>query len=192
MQTRSKRQRLLHSSLLLREIASSDVSQALRLLSSTTEGLSEQEAAQRLASTGPNKVASARPLPGWRQFLKTFVNPFVLILVVLSLVSYITDVVLTPPDTRSWSKVVILALMILLSCVLRFWQEYRSQRTVAKLQAMVQTHARVQRQPGVTHVLPTTSLVPGDVILLQCKREKISLSNRNAKKDTLPWLHFLA
>lgn len=166
MQTRSQRQHALHSSPRLQDIALSDVASVLTALSSSAEGLSEQEAARRLARYGRNELASVRPLPWWRQFPRTFLNPFVVILILLSLVSALTDLLLPLPGARSWSKVIILATMILLSCVLRFWQEFRAQRVVFQLQAMVQTHATVQRVGSTLRPLAPGDLVPGDLIHL--------------------------
>lgn len=171
MQVRNRSQRILPSSSLLSDAAHSDIAHVFSRLHSTPAGLTEQEAAHRLARVGRNEIASERPLPWWLQFARTFTNPFVLVLVVLGLVSCLTDVLLAAPDARSWTKVVILTIMILLSCVLRFWQECRSQRAVSHLQAMVHTHATVQRHhPDASssehYELPIAQLVPGDLIHL--------------------------
>lgn len=171
MRVRTKSQSSLPPSSLLSETAYSNTTQLFQLLHSTPVGLTEQEAAHRLTYIGRNEVASERLLPWWLQFARTFTNPFILVLVVLSLVSYLTDVLLATPSTRSWTKIAILTIMILLSCVLRFWQEFRSQRAISHLQSMIHTHATVQRhQPNTggskRYELPIAQLVPGDLIHL--------------------------
>ena len=156
---------------LLCEVAQSDTVQILHLLHTSFLGLTEREAANRLEQIGHNKVADKRLQPWWMQLARTFVNPFILVLAILILVSFMTDVVLTSGPNRSWTKILLLSVMILVSCLLRFWQEFRSQRVLHHLQSMVQTTATVLRRRDdaaepVRSDVPLTTLVPGDLIAL--------------------------
>lgn len=54
--------------------------------------------------------------------------------------------------------------MVVISCVVRFWQEYRSNLAVFKLQSSVTTDVRVRRQEELSVQAP--QLVPGDIVLL--------------------------
>lgn len=171
MQVKASSQRSLSLPSPLHEAAWGDIAQVCTLLRCAPHGLTEQEAARRLACVGRNEIAGTRPLPWWVQLARAFLNPFILVLVVLSLISALTDVLLVAPDARSWSKIILLAIMILLSGVLRFWQEFRSQHAVAQLQAMIRTHTTVTRlRPNQLHPtswdIPIPELVPGDVISL--------------------------
>lgn len=171
MRVNARHQQPMPSPSFLREVACGTIAQVCIQLDCTPSGLSEQEAARRLARLGRNKIAGTRPLSWWVQLGRAFLNPFILVLAILSLVSGLTDVVLAAPDARSWTKVLILATMILLSAVLRFWQEFRSQRAVAQLQAMIRTQATVMRlHSDQSHATPRaialTELVPGDLIRL--------------------------
>ena len=65
----------------------------------------------------------------------------------------------------------VITAMALVSCVLRFRQEYRSDRAAAALRAMVATTATVVRRASagsapVARELPVDQLVPGDVVRL--------------------------
>jgi Mg2+-importing ATPase len=164
-------QRLVHRSPLLHDVAQSDTAQTLRLLHATFLGLTECEAASRLEHVGYNEVAYERPQPWPMQLVATFVNPFILVLVVLGLVSLATDVVLVPVGARNWTKVLILSVMILVSCLLRFWQEFRSQQAVQRLKALVQTTATVLRRTDASteparRDIKLSELVPGDLVFL--------------------------
>ena len=55
--------------------------------------------------------------------------------------------------------------MVTISVIVRFWQEYRSGLAVFKLQMSIKTSVRVRRD-GETVLLPTSDLVPGDVAQL--------------------------
>jgi Mg2+-importing ATPase len=154
---------------------------ALKELNSSLEGLSLHEARVRLSRYGTNAVAHEKPPVWWIQLVKSFINPFILILFVLGITSLFTDVIFSPADDRDWTKVIILSTMILISSLIRFWQEFRSQKAAQELEAMVQNKALVTRQswqghngtedklpsvPGDQREIPMVDLVPGDIIHL--------------------------
>ena len=131
---------------LLWELAEGNPSLALKKLESSREGLTDTEVVRRQRIYGKNQVAHEKPPPWWAQFIKAFSSPFILVLLVLAGVSYVTDVYLADePQAADWKKVIILAAMILVSGAIRFWQEFRSIRATARLKAIVRTTATVSR-----------------------------------------------
>jgi Mg2+-importing ATPase len=167
---------------LLWELAQGDPSVALKTMETSPEGLTLAEVERRRRIYGKNEVAHDKPPPWWVQFLNAFSSPFILVLLILAIVSYITDVYLAgEPQAVDWKKVVILATMILVSGIVRFWQEFRSIRAAERLKAMVRTTATVSRlrtndlpvgmrstyagRDGPQEV-PIADLVPGDIIHL--------------------------
>ena len=167
---------------LLWELAQGDPPVALKTMETTLEGLTDAAVDRRRRIYGKNEVAHEKPPPWWLQFLKAFSSPFILVLLILAIVSYITDVYLArEPQAVDWKKVIILAAMILVSGILRFWQEFRSIKAADRLKAMVRTTATVSRvrrnraQSGTRGKLsgcdgrlevPIAELVPGDIIHL--------------------------
>ena len=167
---------------LLWELAQGDPAVALKTMGASLEGLTDAEVERRRRIYGKNEVAHQKPRPWWVQFLKAFSTPFILVLLILAFVSYITDVYLArEPRAVDWKKVIILAAMILVSGILRFWQEFHSIRAADRLKAMVRTTATVSRirtndlptavrgtfsgRDGPQEV-PIAELVPGDIIHL--------------------------
>ncbi|MDC8759974.1 magnesium-translocating P-type ATPase [Janthinobacterium fluminis] len=129
---------------------------ALLRLASREAGLSDAEARGAAALSGPNEVEHEKPL-AWQQHLwLCYKNPFNLLLTVLAVVSWLTE---DPKAT------VVIGTMVLLSTLLRFVQEGRSNRAAERLKAMVSNTATVLRG-GVQRELPIKLLVPGDVIVL--------------------------
>ena len=111
----------------------------LRRLETSEHGLTAAEAANRLAAGGANEVAHEKQ-PHWLlQLLATFKNPFILILAALAAISLILE-----PDELKGP--LIIGTMIVISVVLRFWQEFRSTRAAEALKAMVRTTATVIRR----------------------------------------------
>ncbi|MFJ7204528.1 magnesium-translocating P-type ATPase [Streptomyces sp. NPDC098789] len=137
--------------------------QVLQDLSATCNGLTHAEAALRLERDGANVVAHERAPHWWVQLAKAFANPFIAVLVFLAAVMYWQD----PADPG----VVILSVMIGVSGLLRFWQEFRSGRAADALKKLVTTTCAVQRRAGsgsgpTTFEVPMDQVVPGDVVKL--------------------------
>ncbi|MBL0676914.1 magnesium-translocating P-type ATPase [Aeromonas dhakensis] len=136
------------------------------------DGLTATEAANRLIQFGPNEVTHDKPPHALIQLLQAFKNPFVMVLIVLGLVSYVMDVLMAEPGDEDWVKVIILGVMVGLSGLLRFWQEYRSAKAAEALKSLVRNTATVQRRPspGVApqrKEVAMTELVAGDIVHLQ-------------------------
>ncbi|WP_107090133.1 magnesium-translocating P-type ATPase [Streptomyces sp. WM6372] len=135
----------------------------LQELSATRSGLTHAEAALRLERHGANTVAHERAPLWWVQLAKAFRNPFIAVLVFLAAVMWWQD----PSDPG----VVILSVMVGISGLLRFWQEFRSGRAAEALKKLVTTTCAVQRRAGsgsapTTFEVPMDRVVPGDVVKL--------------------------
>ena len=155
----------------LYEAAHGSATDALKLMDSTLEGLTEAEVEQRREVYGTNEVAHER-VPSWWVYLgRAFANPFIGVLLALGIISWFTDVVFAGPEGADWAQIIILLAMILASGILQFWQEYRSQRAAEELKAMVQVTATVTRSTASgaepqKYEVPLADLVPGDIIHL--------------------------
>src|SRR5277367_5009408 len=127
-----------------------------RDLQTTLGGLTEAEAEARQRTTGPNEVAQERK-QGWPvRVLKIIRNPLVILLTTLSAVAFLTG------DARAGS---VMAIMVVLSVGLRFWQEARADAAAEKLKAMIHVTATVVRD-GAAREIPLRDLVPGDIVKL--------------------------
>ena len=163
----------------LLKAASDDIPAALLRLESHENGLSTVEAEDRLLQVGPNEVEHEKPLPWWLHLWHCYKNPFNLLLTVLAVVSYLTE------DAKA---TVVIGTMVVLSTIIRFVQEGRSNRSAARLKAMVSNTATVirrdlgteaaesaaeyfeatlrTRRPPAQVEVPIRELVPGDHIVL--------------------------
>ncbi|MBP1161620.1 magnesium-translocating P-type ATPase [Rhodococcus sp. PvR099] len=139
-------------------------------LHTTPKGLRADQIDPLRRRHGSNEVRHDRPAPAIVQFLATFKNPFILILLFIGVIMYITEVYLADPEEGpDYMGISTVGVMILVSVSLRFWQEYRSGRASEALKAMVSTTVSTTRQMGdtvVTAEIPIEQLVPGDVVQL--------------------------
>ena len=160
----------------LRRLAQVPVAAALAAVASHPDGLATDEADARLARVGPNEIDHEKPLPWWRHLWQCYRNPFNLLLSLLAVVSWLTE------DVKA---TVVIGTMVVLSTLIRFVQEGRSNRAAERLKALVGNNARVLRRPDgdaatAQHTgseprtprpaqqrsLPIRALVPGDHIVL--------------------------
>nr|WP_277989504.1 magnesium-translocating P-type ATPase [Corallococcus sp. NCSPR001] len=125
-------------------------------LGSPLQGLSPQEAEERLESLGPNALESRRRRPLPLELLLRLGNPLVLVLLVACGISAVVH------DLTSSA---IIAVIVLISVTLDFVQEHRASNAAERLRGTVALRARVLRD-GEEQVRPATELVPGDVVLL--------------------------
>jgi Mg2+-importing ATPase len=141
-------------------------SRAVELLAefdTSLDGLDEGQIAERLDRDGINEVTHEKP-PHWSlQLLHAFKNPFIIVLLVLAIVQIFTD-----PD--DFTGPVIIAVMVGISVLLSFTQEFRSSHAAEKLKAMVRNTATVTRRAEDGHAerieVPVEELVAGDIVHL--------------------------
>lgn len=125
-------------------------------LGTALDGLSDEEAATRLAHYVPNEITQSRKRHLVVDLLRKLANPLVAILLFASAVAGATG------DVASF---VIIALIVLLSTLLDIVQERRAEATAEALKRSIALTARAIRD-GQDREIPVGTLVPGDVVLL--------------------------
>ncbi|MFC5724777.1 cation-transporting P-type ATPase, partial [Streptomyces gamaensis] len=136
--------------------------EVLRALECGPGGLTETEAEERLARCGENVLPQRRPTPWPRRFARSLRDPFTVVLTGLGLVS---------AGLASWGTAAVIAVLVVVSCVLRSTGEHRADRAVAALRELIPATATVRRRPApggsaTPREVPVEELVPGDVVLL--------------------------
>ncbi|MBK5722233.1 magnesium-translocating P-type ATPase [Dysgonomonas sp. Marseille-P4677] len=130
-------------------------------------GLNNTEIEDRVKQFGLNEIAKEKKDRGLVMFIKTFINPFIGILMILALISLVIDVLLATPDEREWTTVIVIGSMVLISVILRFSQEWKSNKASEALQKMVKNTASVYRNDSKTSIeVNISELVPGDIVYL--------------------------
>ena len=125
-------------------------------LESSDRGLSPDEAAARLARYGPNLLKAKEQSTAFGIFIRQFKNPIIIILLVATIVSGIV---------QDWLDAGIILLIVIASALLSTFQEHRASQAAEKLRAQVTIKSVVLRSDQ-TQSIPSSDIVPGDVILL--------------------------
>jgi len=150
----------------LREAGRSDTSTFFEMFESAPEGLTEDQVEEKLVAGGLNEVHHEKA-PSWlKQLFEAFVNPFIGVLLIIAAVSFVLDVLMAPKGEEDYKTVITVGIMVMISSLLRFFQEFRSNQAAEKLKSMVKTTATVQRKDVGKLEIDIKELVPGDIIII--------------------------
>ena len=133
---------------------------------SEESGFDEDTVEEMRDKFGLNKLSQHEGDSILRRLVAAFINPFTVVLFVLACISFFTDFVLALPENREMKTVVIILSMVFISGVLRFVQEYRSDKAAERLKAMVNTTTSVLRAGRGKIEIPLEEVVAGDIISL--------------------------
>ena len=122
------------------------------------QGLSSAQVQERLASTGPNRLAEGKTESGFRAFLRQYEDFMQVVLLVAAAVNQIV--------TGEAGTTVVLAGLTVFNAVIGLRQEAKAEESVKALAQMMRTVARVRRD-GQSVEIDADGLVPGDVVLVE-------------------------
>lgn len=132
------------------------VDRLMEMLHTSPQGLSADEVASRRSAYGPNEVVREKRLAALRQFAGQLKNPLIIILLFAAVVSIFLGELI---------DALIIIVIVFLSLVIDFFQEYRAERAVELLKEKISTVATVTRD-GARQDVHLSELVPGDIIIL--------------------------
>ncbi len=135
---------------------STSADQVFKQLQTSQQGLTSDEAQQRLKHYGANSLKPKKQATTLTLLLNQFKSPIILILVFAAGLSFFLQ---DPQDA------IIILVIVLVSGLLSFWQERGASNAVEKLLATVQIRAAVLRD-GTSTEVPVEQVVPGDIVLL--------------------------
>ncbi len=123
-----------------------------------TVGLRSADVEQRRAAYGPNRLAEAARVPGWKRFVRQFTDLLILILLVAAVIAFfVSNDVKTP---------IVVLIVVVVNAVIGFVQENKAERSLEALRKMLVTQSRVRRDGQLVNV-NAEDLVPGDVVALE-------------------------
>ena len=141
-----------------------DAKDTLTLLDATADGLTADQAEERLDAYGANAI-EAHAKTFFRRLADAFIDPFAGILAALALVSLYIDVTAVPEPQRDPSTVIVIGVMLLVSGGMKFIQEARSGNAAEALKDLVSNTCTALRDSERIEI-PFDELVPGDMIRL--------------------------
>ncbi len=131
--------------------------EALDSLETSSRGLSDAAAEERLGEYGPNELSHLKRAGFWADMFQRFRSPLVIQLLVIAAVS---------AAIGQFKSTVIVGAMVLLSVGLSYILDRRSTVAVESLGKRVQSRTFVLRD-GKESEIRISEIVPGDIVLLQ-------------------------
>ncbi len=129
----------------------------LTQLASVASGLSAQEAAQRLATNGPNELKEGKQISPFQIFIGQFKSLIIWILIVAGIISGVLG--------ETVDALAILTIVVL-NAAIGFYQEFSAEKSIAALKKMTAPQAKVRRDGQVISI-SAKEIVTGDILTLE-------------------------
>ena len=139
------------------------VEEALNEFKTGKNGLSLEEAEERLKYYGKNIIDIKEKNQVFKRLVKAVINPFNLALILVAVLTLVTDVVFA--EKPSFATFITLLLIILVSATISFVEEQKSEIEAQKLKKMIQNKIDVIRK-GKKQEINIEEAVPGDIVYL--------------------------
>ncbi|MDR0299156.1 MAG: cation-translocating P-type ATPase [Streptococcaceae bacterium] len=139
---------------------SQSIKEVLEEVKSSENGLSQQEAAKRLATYGRNELTAAKKKSIFAKFLGQFKDLMIIILLVAAVLSVVTS------GGEDIADALIILAVVLINAAFGVWQEGRAEAAIEALKKMSSPAARVRRGGHVIEI-DSKDLVVGDIVLLE-------------------------
>lgn len=146
----------------MKQVYTQPVDDLLRQLDTSENGLTAEQAAERLQKYGPNALRAAPKPTLVQRFLGQLKDPMLLILLAAAAVSGVTNYL----AGEDFAEAAIILIVVLLNAVLGVFQESKAEEAIEALQTMTAATCKVLRD-GRQTVLHSDELVPGDVVVLE-------------------------
>jgi sodium/potassium-transporting ATPase subunit alpha len=148
--------------------------EVLRNLVTSENGLTEDEAKKRFSEFGPNEIKEVKKTPLSIRFLKQFTH-FLAVLLWIGAGLALLSEYLHPGEGMLTLGLAIIG-VIFINAVFTFIQEYRAEKSIAKLRLLLPFYVKVLRE-GREKEIPAREIVPGDLIILS-EGDKIPADSR--------------
>jgi P-type Ca2+ transporter type 2C len=122
------------------------------------KGLSKAEVEARKQKYGANVLAGKKKEPGWQKFLRQYKDFMQILLLGAAIVNQVF--------VHQWNTTLVLIGLTIFNAVLGMNQESKAEASLAALEKMMKSIARVRRNGEAVEV-DAAELVPGDIVLME-------------------------
>lgn len=144
-------------------INEANIEEVFKLLDTSWEGLTEDEARKRLLHFGYNEIKETRKSSLILKFLNQFTHFLAIVLWIAALLAFISDYIHPGEGMRHLGFAIVGVIFI--NAVFAFIQEYKAEKAIEKLKLMLPFYVKVIRC-GVEKQIHAREIVPGDLIIL--------------------------
>ena len=127
------------------------------------KGLTSKQAEINIKKFGLNETKKAKPKKWYNYLLQSLLTPFNCILIGISIILIYTDIYLAIEP--SYANIIVIAILVIASTLLDFFESYRSNKAAEKLREIVETTTTVIRDNKEINI-PVKNVTLGDIVLL--------------------------
>ena len=159
------------------------------------DGISNSEAIRRIQEYGYNEMKQAKPKKWYYYFMKSLLTPFNCILLGIAVVLSYTDIIIA--ETPNYANIIVIVILVFISTLLEFFEEYRSNKAAEKLKELVATTTTVLRSGnrekiqlkevavGDIVILSAGDMIPADLKVLEAKDLYVRQSSLTGESDAI-------
>ena len=145
------------------EISKLNTNDVFAQLNTNIDGLDPIEANDRLEEYGKNIIDTGNENSLIKRVREAIINPFNIVLLIVAVVTLITDVIIA--DNPTWATFLMLIFVVAISGIISFVQSHKSNEAARKLQNMITNKIDVIRN-GINIEINIEDVVPGDIVKL--------------------------
>lgn len=158
-------------------------------------GISEDEAQENIKNFGLNQIKQSKPKKWYNYFLSSLLSPFNSILLGISFILIYTDIIL--PKNPSPANIIVIAVLVLVSTLLEFFEVFRSNSAAEKLKELVETTSTIIREGKKvkvslkevtlrdTVILSAGDMIPADLRVIESKDLYVGQSSITGESDAV-------
>ena len=145
-----------------------EVSDVLKQVNSTENGLTEAEAEKRLAENGKNKLKEAEKKPLIKRFIESISDPMIIMLLVAAAIQAFVNVLQMSDGFKlsEFADVIVIMAVVIINTIMSLIQETKAEDAMDALMQMTASTSKVLRD-GEIKIVKSEDIVVGDVIVFE-------------------------
>ena len=148
---------------LLKEDSKLKLDKLLKKYETSLEGISVVDVDEKLEEYGKNTIDIKDNNTIWHKLKDAFINPFNIVLMIVALITFITDVVIA--TQKDYATFILIISTVFISAIISLKEQTKSDNAAKKLKKMITNKMEVIRD-GNQVTIDIENIVPGDIVKL--------------------------
>ena len=147
----------------LKQYSKMDNYELYKEFNSSEEGVSIVELGELLEEYGQNSIEIKNNNTLIHKIKEAIINPFNIVLILVAIVTFVTDVVIS--EQKDYATFILIISTVIISAIISLVQQTKSDNAAKKLKSMISNKVDVIRD-GVQAIEEVENIVPGDILKL--------------------------
>ncbi len=148
---------------LIKERSKLSVDRLLKRYNTSLDGISIVEVDDRIKEYGKNIIDIKDNNTLMNRIKEAFINPFNIVLMMVAIITFITDVIISPE--KDYATFILIVSTVFISAIISYNEQTKSDNAAKKLKKMITNKIEVIRD-GNQSTIDIENIVPGDIVKL--------------------------